>query len=86
MINTSVSLSMAKASLPCGRERNRRFSGVAMGEIAAGLIGIVLLVSLGYALVSQRNPRQAAWRLTGAEGGWRRATAPIALQQTLRWP
>jgi hypothetical protein len=42
---------MAKVSLPCGRERNRRISGVAMGAIAAGLTGLVLLVSLGYALV-----------------------------------
>ena len=50
-ITTSVSLSMAKVSLPCGRERNLRISGVAMGAIAAGLIGIVLLVSLGDALV-----------------------------------
>jgi K+-transporting ATPase KdpF subunit len=43
-------MSMAKVSLQCGQNR-RRTSGMGYGEIAAGLIGIVLLVYLGYALV-----------------------------------
>jgi len=50
-INMSVSVSMAKASLQCGQRRNWRISDMGIGEIAAGLIGIVLLVYLGYALV-----------------------------------
>ena len=50
-ISTSVSVSMAKASLLCGRRRNWRVSGMGIGEIVAGLIGIALLIYLGYALV-----------------------------------
>ena len=50
-INTFVSLSMAKVPSPCGRARGLRISDLGTGEIAASLIGIVLLVSLGYALV-----------------------------------
>jgi K+-transporting ATPase KdpF subunit len=50
-INTSVSLSMAKASLPCGRKRQWRTSGMGAGEIVAGFIGLALLVYLAYALV-----------------------------------
>jgi hypothetical protein len=61
-------MSMAKASLLCGRARNLWISDVGLGEIAAALIGIVLLASPGEMLVFPEKSSASGMVANGCRG------------------